>query len=762
MASAKKFLPLLILTAAVLALFWPARLNPSLILHSNFYDVTDMLVIHWPKAHLLAQSWQAGHGLPWWTPLILSGMPLAANQLAMLFYPPAWLFTILPIEPVFNGLFIFHLLAGGSGIYFLLREYFRLAPAAALAGALTFALNGKWLAHAAGGHVSMVGAVGWLAWSVFGMHMLLRSLDSKAPGRWLGWLLLTAVTVALQIVTHTLPVIYSAYLLGAMALWHTLVAERTHRWRTRLPGGLAALAAAMLLAALLGAAQLLPLLELAGYSNRALSLELAAEFSFSPAQLLVGLLLPAIQGGHEYIIYLGLLPLLLLPFGLSRANRWSWFYAGVFLFALLFALGPATPLHGLFYHFAPGFGWIRTPARIFFVGAIAAAVLVGLAVQRLTTERWPAAARRWVERLAVALGALALLLGLGLAFGFGQLNRATLALALVVPLGLALIVLRVKRLLSSRAFAAAIIALLLLDLGSFDASLLRFVAPAEAFAPGRDAAEWLAGQEGLFRVYSPSYSLPMQTAAAHNLQLADGVEPVHLAVVDAFMARAGGYGDPGFSVTIPHFGAGPIDTALKDIEPNLKLLGLLNVRYLAAAFPMEWPGLSPETVAGDTHIYRNAAALPRAWVAHQTRPAETDWLSQLESLPNLADVVLVDAALPQPQSSRAATAVTARGFAPNVIELETSIEAPGWLVLSEIWYPGWQATVNGQPQPVAVVDGLLRGVYLPQPGSYAITVDYRPASVGWGQRLSLAGVVLVLALAAGWGIVQKKRSPQSR
>ena len=681
MAALKKSLPhLLILTAAVLILFWPALTNPYLILHSTFDEVTDLLVIHWPKANLIAQSWQTEAELPHWTPLILSGMTLAANQLAMLFYPPAWLFAVLPVEPVLNGLFIFHALVGGFGIYFLLREYFSVTPTAALIGALTFALNGKWLAHAAGGHVSMVAAVAWMAWTVFGMHKLLHCLSRGLPGRWpacVGWLLVSAGTLALQIVTHTLPVIYSAYLLGAMTLWHFLVVERTRRWLPNLIVGLLALVGVVILAALLGAAQLLPLLELAGFSNRALSLAQAIEFSVSPAQLIVGLLLPAIQGGHETIIYLGLVPLLLVPFGLSRTNRWSWFYGGICLFTALFALGPYTPVHGLFYQFVPGFGWVRTPARLFFVGAIAVSVPAGLAVHRLTTERWPVTARRRSQRVAVAVGAMALLFGLGLALGFDYLNRASLALALIVPITLALILAQMQRLISARLFGILLTAVLLIDLGTFGKSMMRFVPPVDAFAAGRPAAEFLSQKEGLFRSYSPSYSLPMQTAAAYNIHLADGVEPVHLAIYDEFMARAGGYHNSGFSVTIPNFGARPIDSALRDVEPNLKLLGLLNVRYLAAAFPMDWPGLSLEAVVGDTHIYANAATLPRAWVVHQTLPAQADWLNQLESLPTLADVALVDAALPQVQLNQPATAVAVQHYAPNAITLETSIDSPG-------------------------------------------------------------------------------------
>jgi hypothetical protein len=728
-AKIKPHWPLSLLILAVLFLFWPALLHPFHILYPTFSPFSDTMVIHWPKAHLMAQSWQAGEGLPHWTPLILSGMPLAANQLAMLSYPPAWLFLIFPLEPVFNLLFIFHLLLGGSGLYLFLHKGHKLSSTAALLGSLTFALNGKWLAHVAGGHVSMVGAIGWMPWVLFGLIMLLQRKKSA-------WALLVAISLAMQIVTHTLLVIYTAYLIAAMVAWHIIVIRTNDRF-SEIKRLLPPLLVIPILAGLLGAAQLLPLLELVEFSNRAFDVSQAAKYAVSPVQLFVGLLLPSAQAGHEFVIYLGLIPLLLAPFGLSRQNRWTWFYGLVLIFTILFALGPSTPIHSLFYYFAPGFRWVRTPARMFFVGAFAMAVLVGLGVDHLRQTRWSATITK--------------------ALGFGQVNRAAFALAIFIPAGLGLILLRARRIISAQWASILLGLLLFLDLASFDLSMMRFVSLDEALAPGRPAAEYLAQKPGLFRTYSPSYSLPMQTAAAEGLYLADGVEPVHLAIYDQYMARAGGYNDASFSVTIPNFGDGPLESALRETEPHLKLLGLLNVTYLVSAFPMDWPGLRLETEIEGTFIYRNEHVLPRTWVGHKTIPAEADWLAQLETQPDPANVVLVNPSVVTAHSSSFIPSTSLRTgphplsvnithYSADRIELEAEVTAPGWLVLSEIWYPGWQATVNGAPQPVEKVNGLLRGLYLSQPGSYQITMEYRPRSVVWGNWISGLTVGLMILI----------------
>ena len=766
------WIALSLLTLAVLSLFGPALRHPTYILFPTFSTVSDILVIHWPKAHLIAQNWRAGQGLPYWTPQIMSGMPLAANQLAMLFYPPAWLFLMFPLEVVFNLLFIIHLILGGSGIYFLLREGHNVSMSAAVFGSLTFALNGKWLAHAAGGHVSMVGAIGWMPWAAFGTVMLLK-VAAERPARTqimissplsprLLWAALVAAALTMQILTHTLILIYSTYLVIAVAAWQLIVmgpGKKTwghKKYALSRPFALRSLTHLLvllltipLLAGLLGAVQLLPLLELAQFSNRALSLSQAAEYAVSPLQLFIGLFLPSPQAGHELIIYLGLVPLLLAPFGLTRGNRWSWFYASLFIFTILFALGPNTPVHSLFYYFAPGFRWVRTPARIYFLGTLAVAVLAGFGIDRLPQLHGSAKLVRWLTRLTIAVGSLALLVSLGLATGFGQVNRAVLALGLLVPAGLILSLLCVRRIIPAKVAVALLGMLLYLDLVSFDLSLMRFVPPAEALAPGRPAAEYLAQKPGLFRIYSPSYSLPMQTAAAAGLALADGVEPVHLAVYDRFMARAGGYDDDSFSVPIPNFGGKPLESALKETEPDLKLLGLLNVNYLVSAFPMPWPGLTLEKEIEGTFIYRNEQAMPRAWVVRQPVSADADWLAQLTALP-LAGTVILDSGPGHTAGDQGGSSLSHGTkiihYSPNLIEIEVDqlTEPGGWLVLSEIWYPGWQAHVNGSPQPVEKVNGLLRGVYLDSPGPFQIKLVYRPRSIVWGRWISIGTVLILL------------------
>jgi hypothetical protein len=736
------------LLVAVLLLFAPALRHPNDLLYPTFSPYSDVTVIHWPKAHLMAHTWQTTHTLPLWTPANLSGMPLAANQLAMRFYPPAWLFLFLPITPVFNLLFVFHLFWGGMGVYWLLRAGFDLDPIPALSGALTFALGGKLLAHAAAGHVSLVGAMAWMPWALLGTHQLLRA----RKGRW-GWAILAALALAMQITTHTLITLYTGYFLAAYVGWQLLIVKAPVSNRILLPLSLLSIP---LLAALLGAAQLLPLIELAAYSNRALSLVQAGDSALTPLTLVTGLFLPDIQGGHEMVIYLGLVPLVLAFLGLSRGDihsadqqtskrRQGWFFGTVVLLAALFALGPATPIFRLVYQWLPGFRWVRTPARVFLPASLAVGVLVGMGMQRLAKGYV-----RWSPMVALAVGSLTLALGLGLATLFGQANRAALGLAFFPPLTMIVVGLTAQGRLPPRLALPGLALLLFADMATFDATLIRFVSPSDAFAEGGAVADYLANQPGLFRTYSPSYSLPSHVAAQAGLQTADGVEPVHLAAYDHLMALAGGYGDPSFSVTIPPFPPDrPPTEAFRDTQPDLRLLGLLNVKYLVTAFPVDWPGLSSVTELDGTFVYRNEHVLARAWFIDPTvtdaiqADVNGDWAGQLGKLAGQA--VQTDAA------GRYVATVT--HYEPDRVEVQAQLPKPGLLVLSEIWYPGWQVLVDGKMRPIERVADILRGVSL-DTGTHRAVFVYNPASVRWGVWLSLAGWTGIIV---GAGIVLGRR-----
>jgi hypothetical protein len=94
------------------------------------------------------------------------------------------------------------------------------------------------------------------------------------------------------------------------------------------------------------------------------------------------------------------------------------------------------------------------------------------------------------------------------------------------------------------------------------------------------------------------------------------------------------------------------------------------------------------------------------------------------------------AASPPPPDDRDAGAVRIRSFKPNRILLEAEMKRPAFVVVSELYYPGWEARVDGQPAPLLVGDYILRAVPVAE-GRHGIELRYRPKSFLWGLAITL-------------------------
>jgi len=223
------------------------------------------------------------------------------------------------------------------------------------------------------------------------------------------------------------------------------------------------------------------------------------------------------------------------------------------------------------------------------------------------------------------------------------------------------------------------------------------------------------------------------------------------------MALAGGYPFPGFSVTVPPF---PPDQDLaqahRDTRPNLTLLGLLNARFLAAEFPMDYEGLTLLKVMGRTHVYENKRALPRAFVVGQVKviPDEEEILSELALFDPRELAILEekpDWSLDDPSLFQEAEVTF---YAPDKIVVQADLSAPGLLVLSELWYPDWRAYDNGQEARIYRADYLLRSVYL-EAGQHTVEFVYDPLSFKVGRWVS-AGAVLGLVVCVV-SVIRRRR-----
>ncbi len=164
--------------------------------------------------------------------------------------------------------------------------------------------------------------------------------------------------------------------------------------------------------------------------------------------------------------------------------------------------------------------------------------------------------------------------------------------------------------------------------------------------------------------------------------------------------------------------------------------------------------------SGDVKIYARLGGSGRAQLVGAVRPAAS--LEEALKMLRVSDVTNASQASAVVETSAAAVAawgladrssapsgseVAVVSYEPERIVVHTRSERPSFLLLKDAYYPGWQAAVNGEPVEVVAANVLFRGVPVPA-GESEVIFSYRPATWRTGLRLSLAGGLLWLLLAA--------------
>ena len=162
--------------------------------------------------------------------------------------------------------------------------------------------------------------------------------------------------------------------------------------------------------------------------------------------------------------------------------------------------------------------------------------------------------------------------------------------------------------------------------------------------------------------------------------------------------------------------------------------------------------------SGDVKIYRTLDALPRAYLIG-TATLVSDDAGALVALadfgfepansvvllePEIISVGLSDE-LQSIEPAASTGRVTVNSYEPERVALQVDLPAPGLLVLSDSWYPGWRATVNGQPVSLLRANLLFRAVVVPT-GVHDVVFEFKPTGLQASFGAALAAGLVLLAL----------------
>jgi hypothetical protein len=667
---------------------------------------------------------------PLWMPCVDSGYPYVADPQSASFYPPALLnfgvqalsgaqqFSLqaLQLEAVLHVL-LAALLAYG----FMCGEV--RSRTAALIGALVFAFGGYLTGYPIL-QLAVLETAAWLPLALWAARRLARRGDARS----LAWL---AAALALSVLAgHPQTYTFIFYLTAIYFVYRAWCERLT--WRKASVGFVGGFG----LAVLLSAVQLIPSFEFARLSTRGDLPYVVAGTGF-PLSDIVQMIIPnAIS--HFNPLYVGILPLVLTVFaiGMSTLRRTGDvpFWLAVAVLGVLISFGSNFALFDGVYWFAPGYRVFHSQERHALVVGWALAVLAAYGAD-LLLHSLSRRARRWLTRevyglmglLAVAIALLVLMVYLS-TFGGDRswANWVTLtAIGLAASIGL--LAARSRGAARSIWLGIALIAIVGLDLVTINRAV-NWVQPYDPFPvpPPLEAIRADASTDSIFRLHNEQ-RLPGHAACVAGFNEVGGVTPIRMA---------------------------PYDNFLKQVPREVRWQ-LLNVRYVVTwrstlddhtGQPVAATFVAQQGEGKDaTYTYRLSEDHPRAWIVHEVEvQPDRDAIFAALAAPDFDPRrVAYTRSSVDVLPNRASEPITITDVTPNRLGVESNLETPGLLVLSEVNYPGWTATVNGTATSIIETDGVLRGVALPG-GQSRVEMSYQPLSLSVGGVLSGIGLVLWL------------------
>jgi len=715
--------------------------------------VSDVMNAEFPARVAVGNLVRSGQP-PVWLAEACGGFPLLAGGGGASDPVTHFFFGIFPAVVALNLFLLAVLLLAAHTTYSYARHLGARTIGALLAG-FAFAYSGFMVSQ-----LKHLGIVLVVAWFPLALLLLERALDASSETLpRLRSLLGFSFVFGLQVLAGFPQTAYiCALFYGTYALARAWSLRRKAKRRGRFVPPLVWLGAfgvAMALGIALGMALLLPMAELASVSDRSagITMEWVSRTKYWPRNVLT-FLFPYINGDvsdgtyvprsifWEDYGYVGFFTFLLAGYATARERRRAhvMILAATCVVAFLIVLGPSTPVFRAAFAVVPGMKNFRFPTRFLFLVDFSLVVLAGIGLTRFEDD-----ARGWLEKRGHAARAFAIAAGL---------------------LGVTVVDLLVHQLRQNPIVDA------------YD----WMDPPVNVRAIRKDSAQY--GKP--FRIYTPQHYMihNMVFARAHGwadvapyFAYRDFIQPNTnifwgMSSADCYAGLAPKpvldfWGDINFRPDLIHRTFAVRGTTIAATPGFVRLLSMNNVRYVVTPWELQQNGVELIEASTPVRVYRLAEALPRAYVV----PRATFWSD---------DKALADRLLTPEFDPRREVAVLGPSLGPDVaadvegdgradilqntateVKIAAESRNGGYLVLSDTWYPGWIAEVDGRAVEILRANVTQRAIVLP-PGKHEVRFHFSSRVVRRGVTITVATFAAYLLAAIALNVRRLRRStPQS-
>jgi hypothetical protein len=426
-----------------------------------------------------------------------------------------------------------------------------------------------------------------------------------------------------------------------------------------------------------------------------------------------------------------MVPLMLA--GLAFRRKWrdsAWFFFVLGLLGLLIALGKYTPVYA-FVHSLPMLGGLRVPARFILLTNFSLAALAAIGLQRFMTESF--SLRRVLGWGGVVMigGVLAVVVAYQSTGAIDRGSNLTSAFSFLLFAGAALLILvaTIKSVIQIQHSAFLLIGLLSLELVLLGSGVEIDRNDPTLGYQHQTVIDFLKSDGGVFRIENASKAWQPDAALMHRLNDIGGIfNPLGLASYETYRGGMGDRGSP--------------------------LYNFLGTKYVLAN--KDQPPGDPSFVPvfnGDPQIdvYLNTNALPSASLverAQSVHSGEEAWqaIHAPEFKPGSEAVVESGPALDPHVRIAGARDLAFTHYSNERVELSALTPITAYVVLNDVYYPGWTATIDDQPTTLYPANFAFRAVLVP-PGEHRVTFTFEP--VTWRAGVLLSALTLVGLIAFG-------------
>lgn len=696
------------------------------------------------------------HSFPFWNPYSEAGRLFIGEPTTGAFYPLNLLLAVLPLNsrgmaPAWGLEYfvVIHFFLASLFTYWLGRHWGFTRFASIVAG-ITFAYSGSMsLRYFA--QITIFTASVWIPAVFLCYSKALRS--SKMAERML-WTNCGGLALAMGLLAgHHQPVLYCGMALAISAVFlafssSVALGDNAGTLQSRkvvLCSFLALSGFALLYSSL----QLIPSLQYARYAYRWVGapgpVSGTHDAAYSVAGTMYGLapqnivlMMFPFVGGAETNPYFGILPLFLVIFSLTQVRRSAtcrllWLLGVVFL---AISLGAYTPIHGLLYYLLPGFAKAREAARALVVMHFCFAMLVAIGCDALLVrDQKLSRLDKGVIHIFSGGSALTFVL-IVISYVRAETNKqpaqsydslfiSSLLMLMTAAFGLCCL----RELVGVSGLKVAALAILVLDFHALVATTIKAKSdfragnyePTQWYRPD-EVVNFLKSQSGIFRINA-------DTPYPRSLGEVAGLETIN------------GYGATEHQNFADLIGLGD------------RAYNLLNVKYAVTEGALPFRKVFQQ---GNIKVYENPGYLPRVWVTRSVLPARDTqeiYSALKQKSLDLRAVAVVQGPVTASMARLQMNHPDHLGGTPdpdyrrdgvNRFSIHADVKQAGVLVVSETWYPGWHALVNGRQERIWQVDGSLMGIYL-TPGTNSIRFCFRPDYFYFQVVLAL----IALAILAG-------------